>query len=215
MGKRIDLIGKRFGKLTVIEKAPNKGGKTRWLCSCDCGNTTIVPTNCLMRGHSKSCGCLISEILRERDTSHGMYGTRLYRVWNNMKRRCYTESTPSYARYGGRGITVCAEWHDFKNFHDWAVRNGYKEDADYGDCTIDRIDNNGDYCPENCRWVSMKQQQRNRGNNRLITHDGETKTVAEWSELLQMDSSVIKTRLYRGWDEDRALTTPLRKRGRG
>lgn len=214
MGKRIDLIGKRFGKLTVIEKAPNKGVKTRWLCSCDCGNTTIAHTNSLMRGHSKSCGCLISEILRERDTSHGMYGTRLYRVWNNMKIRCYNKKNHAYARYGGRGITVCTEWLDFKNFYDWAMKNGYKEDADYGDCTIDRIDNNGDYCPENCRWISMKQQQRNRGNNRLVTHNGETKTIADWSELLQIDSGVIRTRLYRGWDENRALTTPLRGSGK-
>lgn len=214
MAKRINLAGKRFEKLTVIERAPNKGVKTRWICSCDCGNTTVVYTNALVRGHTKSCGCLIAEVLRERDTNHGMYGTRLYRVWHNMKTRCRDKNNHAYARYGGRGIIICAEWLDFKNFYDWAMRNGYKEDAEYGECTLDRIDNNGDYCPENCRWVSMKQQQRNKSSNRLITHNGETKTIAEWSELLQIDSSVIKARLHRGWDENRALITPLRRRGK-
>lgn len=214
MGRRINLVGKRFGNLTVIEKASNKGVKTRWLCKCDCGNTVIVHTNSLMRDHTKSCGCLITDILKERNTTHGMYGIRLYRVWNNVKRRCYTKNTPSYARYGGRGIKVCDEWLDFENFYDWSMKNGYKEDADYGECTLDRIDNDGNYCPENCRWTSIKQQQRNKGTNHLITYNGETKTIVEWAEKLQVGSDVIRSRLYRGWDEIEAITKPLRGRSK-
>lgn len=213
--ERIDLKGKRFGKLTVIEKAPNKGVKTTWLCNCDCGNTTIARTNCLRKGQTKSCGCLITEVLKERNTRHGMYGIRLYRVWHSMKIRCYAENNSSYARYGGRGITICDEWLDFKNFYDWSIENGYIEDADFGECTLDRMDNDGNYCPENCRWISMKQQQRNKRSNHLITHNGETKTIAEWAEEFQISPSVINTRLYRGWNEIKALTTPLRKRGEG
>ena len=212
MAKRINLAGMRFGKLIAIERSSNKGVKTRWLCKCDCGNTAIVPTNCLRRGKSKSCGCLISDVLTERNVRHGMYGTRLYRVWNNMKNRCYGENNPSYERYGGRGIAVCDEWLDFNNFYDWSIKNGYKEESNYGECTLDRIDNNGDYCPENCRWVSLGDQQRNKSSNHLITYNGETRSIVEWAELLQIDPSVIRTRLYRGWDEVSALTFPPRKR---
>ena len=159
--KRLNLIGQCFGRLTVIEKGEEtSSGQSMWICKCECGKKTkpIFGAN-LTRGHTKSCGCL--------RTKHNKHNTRLYEVWRGMKKRCYCTSDQAYKNYGGRGISVCEEWRDnFQAFYGWAMANGYNPSAKQGECTLDRIDVNGNYEPSNCRWVTMKVQQNNRRNNK-------------------------------------------------
>lgn len=187
MGKRVDLEDIKFGRLIVVSYAgKNKQGRALWNCRCDCGNLVIARADALKSGDKQSCGCLNRENKSkeciERNTIHGLAHTRLYRVWCDMRRRCNNAKTPEYKNYGARGIAVCSEWNrNFQTFNDWAVKNGYDETAARGDCTIDRIDVNGDYCPENCRFVNLMVQGSNKRNNRRITHNGITMTQSEWA----------------------------------
>ena len=168
MAKLIDLTGQRFGRLLVVKRAgSDKQKRAKWECQCDCGNEAVVVSSYLINGETKSCGCLIRETIGNMNLSHGCSGTRLYGVWMHMKERCYKPSQKSYHRYGGRGITVCDEWrNDFGKFHEWAMENGYDENAPRGQCTIDRIDNDKGYSPDNCRWADMKTQIHNRSVSR-------------------------------------------------
>ena len=160
----MDLAGKTFGRLTVVEYShTNKHGKSMWKCKCSCGNERIVLGNHLTNKHTSSCGCFKNEISGGRFRKHNMRSTRLYGVWLNIKNRCSNPKGSNYQYYGNRGITICDEWkNDFQAFHDWAMANGYDENAKRGECTIDRIDVNGNYEPSNCRWVDMKVQRANR-----------------------------------------------------
>lgn len=158
--KEICLLGKRFGKLIVIAESPmRRHGERCWVCTCDCGNTTSsILGSSLRRGSTKSCGCFRKDRNRENAKYNNIRYKRLYNIWHGMKVRCYYEQYKQFKDYGGRGITVCAEWKDdFSAFCDWAMANGYEDHL-----TIDRINVNGNYCPDNCRWTTRAEQMKNR-----------------------------------------------------
>lgn len=213
IGKFEDLTGQKFGKLTVIKRVENHvqpSGKqyVQWLCKCDCGNETVVRGANLKRGYTQSCGCLI----KETNSTHGLKKTRLYVVWRDIKLRCFNPNANNFKDYGAKGVFMCDEWrNDFKVFYDWAMENGYNPNAKRGECTIDRIDNNKGYFPENCRWVDNLSQQNNRTNNRFLTYNSETYTVAEWSRKINVPPHTLYARLYKGWPVERVLTTPVKQ----
>lgn len=160
-----NLQNKRFGRLLVIkEVGRNAHRNTLWECECDCGNVAIVDASSLISGHTISCGCYMRETSRNTRTTHGKSNERLYVVWQGMLNRCKNENHISYHNYGGRGVCVCNEWENYETFRQWALSNGYDENAKRGDCTLDRIDVNGNYEPQNCRWADMKTQCNNKRN---------------------------------------------------
>jgi hypothetical protein len=203
-----DLTGQRFGRLVVVRRADtpsDNGGNARWHCRCDCGNETDVLGFHLRQGRTVSCGCLQKELARAACTTHGQTGSRLYVIWGSMRARCENPHNQHYDNYGGRGITVCEEWHDFVNFMQWAERTGYRENL-----TIDRIDVNEGYNPVNCRWVTMHEQNRNKRNNINITYHGVTRCLADWAATLGINAGALWMRICRyNWDIDRAFTTPV------
>ena len=206
MAKFIDLTGQRFGRLTVIERAKNtKNNKAQWLCECDCGNKKVVSAANLKNGGTISCGCRSKEA---KFIKHGKSNDRLYKRWTAIKRRCYDKRCVNYKNYGGRGIKVCDEWlNSFQSFYDWSVANGFADSL-----TLDRIDVNGNYEPNNCRWVTIEVQSNNRRNNHLLTYNGETHTMSEWSSILGIERYILNNRIVaQHWAVERALTTPVKK----
>ena len=205
----IDLTGQRFGRLTVIERVENDNdGHARWLCRCECGNTTIVAGKALRRGVTRSCGCLHDEVAAKHATSlnktHGQRNSRLSRIWRGMKSRCQNPNYPCYSDYGGRGITVCDEWQQFEPFYKWAMANGYRDEL-----SIDRIDVEGNYEPSNCRWVNAKTQANNKRNNHFVVFEGRKITLTQWAEETEIPKDTLRYRLRLGWSVEKALTTPV------
>ena len=207
-----DLTGQRFGRLTPISLAPGRGdGQTYWNCRCDCGGETVVAAGWMKGGNTRSCGCLRREKGFQKgvgqQTTHGLTIGGMpvwFQRWNAMMTRCYSPKAKNYSRYGGRGIFVCARWHDPAAFL-----------ADMGvppqGMSIDRIDNDGPYSPENCKWSSTRQQARNKSTSRLLTHDGVTLTMREWAERTGISYSTLHQRL-KTWSVERALTNPVKHR---
>ena len=195
MPKFQDLTGMKFGRLTVIERQGYLyKNKIAWLCKCDCGNQKIISVDCLKRGTVKSCGCLHSEKWNEIIKTHGLSNHPLYNVWCSMKRRCNNPKVERYSHYGGRGIKVCNEWENsFEVFYNWAVNNGYKEGL-----SIDRIDVDGNYCPENCRWADNYTQSINRTDNRKFSYYGNEYTVSELSKMFNIGYQKLYRKLVRG-----------------
>ena len=211
MNSKYDLTGKKFERLTVIKRVENsKSGQTRWLCKCDCGNEVIVWGCHLRSGHTRSCGCIHSEQIKniKHYKKHGLRWTRLYRIWNGIKSRTnLTNINDNYKNYSGRGITICDEWKEFMPFYYWAINNGYKDNL-----TIDRIDVNGNYEPSNCRWATFEIQQNNKRNNRYIKYNGEIHTLSEWNRILKLPNKLLSNRLYRGWNIEKAFNTKVKGR---
>ena len=203
-----ERIGRRFGRLVVESVGRERRGKRNMIiarCRCDCGTVKDVFWEGLAKGRTRSCGCLKKELVAERlrrlATKHGGRYTRLYKIFNGMKDRCYNHHNANYARYGGRGITICNEWRcDFAAFREWAMSHGYADDL-----SIDRIDNDRGYSPDNCRWADAKTQCNNFTRNHRITVNGQTHTMAEWSRLTGVHASAILKRLKRGWSAARAV----------
>ena len=204
--KEINIIGKKYGRLTVIEKIKdNKNKYSMCKCICDCGNKCIVNIANVKSGHTKSCGCLQKETIGDINKKHGKRNTRLYDIWCGIKVRCYNKNDKNYKNYGGRGITICQEWfNNFINFYNWSMANGYTDDL-----SIDRIDVNGNYEPSNCRWVDRKTQNRNTRTNRYLTYKGETHCIAEWAEILHIKQYIIIERLKYGWSIEKIFETPV------
>lgn len=199
---RDDLAGKRFGRLTVIRflELDERENKTRaWLCKCDCGSLVQVNANKLKTGHTRSCGCLVNEHIGNLNKKYEFSNKRLYSVYAAMIDRCYEPKTKRYKHYGGRGIKVCDEWlESYDVFAQWAYENGYAPLAKQGECTLDRVDVNGNYEPNNCRWITNAEQQLNRRNNHLITYNGKTQTVKEWGIELGIPDRKLRWHLTQG-----------------
>lgn len=208
MPERIILNpGQKFGRLTVISlhhisiKKDEKRIRKRfyYLCKCDCGKEIVVEKWNLKTNHTISCGCFSNEL--KRHFIHGLSKNRIYGIWGGIKNRCLNKNEPIYCRYGGRGITVCDEWrNDFTSFYNWSIENGYREDL-----TIDRIDNNGNYEPSNCRWVTMKEQCSNRSSTRILLYKGEKHCAMEWANKLGIKYVTLIHRLERGWPVEKAF----------
>lgn len=199
MPKHKDLTGQRFGYLEVLKRLENRmfpGGQTapQYLCKCACGNEVVVLGQQLVHGRATSCGCYRAEAARKKFTTHGLSNTRLSRIWRGMKDRCCNPKSKIYKHYGGRGITVCDEWKDsFESFYEWAMSNGYSDEL-----SIDRINNDGNYEPLNCRWVDDKHQCNNRRSNHVITYNGETHTLQEWAEKCGVEHTTLLRRIRKG-----------------
>lgn len=201
MTVKIDMTGQRYGRLLVLGPAANIGGRTAWLCRCECGTESSYNASDLRRGRTKSCGCAKREKVTQRMTTHGHSYHPLWGRWTGMLDRTTNPRSTGFHLYGGRGIAVCERWLTFENFvADMAPT--FKPEL-----TLDRIDVNGNYEPGNCRWITNAEQQRNRRSNRTIEWRGTSMVLAEWVECLGLSESTIRSRLKRGWTVDRALTT--------
>lgn len=207
------MRGKRFGRLLVLEEAGKECQRRQfqWRCVCDCGKKLIADGCRLRSGTTTSCGCYMryinSKLMRIRGIKHGMARHPVNKVWRQMLARCENPKDKAFKHYGGRGIRVCRRWHNFKHFMaDMGERPSDKQ--------IERINNDGDYCPNNCRWATAKEQQRNRSNNRIIEWNNQRKPLVQWAEELGVNRCLLRNRLAANWTIEKAFTTPTR-RGRG
>lgn len=201
MSKAVDLTGMRFGRLTVISKTRSNSGRVAWMCKCDCGNETAPMTTELLKGRTQSCGCLHSENIGNASRKHGQYKTRLYRIWGNMIQRCSNPKNDNYHLYGAKGVSVCDEWKDFAVFSKWAMENGYSDSL-----SIDRIETDKGYFPENCRWATPQEQTDNRECTRYVSFNGKTQTLKRWAEETGIAYKNLLWRIDHGWPIEKALS---------
>lgn len=194
--KDSDYIGKKFGYWTILYATKGNGRKKTYICECKCGSKKAVALDTLKLGTSKSCGCFHKEQLSKKMTTHGQTGKRIMSIYYNIKSRCYNEKNNRFKDYGDRGIKMCDEWKNNSSlFVKWSMENGYADNM-----SIDRIDNDGDYCPNNCRWVLLKEQAQNKRNSILFTFYGVTKNLKEWCECIGESYQKMYGRYFRGYD---------------
>lgn len=214
----MDLTNRKFGRLKAIRRVGTRGNSPLWLCECDCGNFKEMTTRQLLHGSNQSCGCFFRDRslmnwatskLKKLSYRHGDYGTRLYGIWHGMKTRCLNPNAATFKNYGGRGITVCEEWkNDYVNFKVWAESNGYEEHL-----TLERIDNNGDYEPGNCKWITLAAQQLNTRQIKYYSYLGNPYTLRQLSEISGIQMHTIDMRIKKlGWSVEDAVTRPLRRK---
>lgn len=209
----LNLIGERYGRLVVIgeadrRRAPCGVTERRFVCRCDCGNIKTIAAQTLRSGSAKSCGCLRREMVEEKNTTHGKSKSKLYRVWSSMKDRCLRNGARQFKDYGGRGISICDEWkNSFESFEKWATANGYAEGL-----TIERIDNNGNYSPGNCKWIPRSEQSKNRRMNHYLTFNNSTRTIQDWANEIGINRCTLREYCKKYGDENAVKIAIDRKR---
>lgn len=196
MPKLIDLCGQKFNKLLIVERrGSDKLGHPLWLCKCDCGNYKICRGDKVKTGKIKSCGC------NNQQQDHGLCHTRLYHIFVGMKDRCYNKHNSRYKNYGNRGIKICDEWlTDFVKFYSWAMENGYREGL-----TIERVDVNGNYEPNNCSWITIEEQQKNKTNSIILDYNGKSLCISEWAKILNIPASKLYRQYHKGLPVEQIL----------
>lgn len=204
MNRAKNCIGKKFGRLTILKiDHIEENGQTYVLCKCDCGKEKVIKWGSVSAGLIVSCGCRKTEVLKYGSITHGKTNTRLYSIWQNMRKRCYYSKYIEFENYGGRGISICDEWrNNFESFYKWAINNGYADNL-----SIDRINVNANYEPSNCRWADRKQQSRNTSVSHYLTYNGETKTLIEWAEEKGINYKKLWFRIKSNWSAEKALET--------
>lgn len=217
-GMLVDISGQRFGRLTVSEYVKTENRVSWWKCKCDCGNDIVTTVTKLRTGHTKSCGCLAAEYRKNKpevvkraklaNTTHGGTHDRLFRIWTSMRNRCSNPRNPAYTWYGGKGVKVCDEWNNYESFKAWSYANGYDDKAKIHECSIDRIDPNGNYCPDNCRWADKKTQAENKTCVAIYTYCGESGTLGYFARKYGFKECTLRWRVKKlNWTIDKALTT--------
>lgn len=203
MSKFKDITNQKFGRLTAMEMTDERRhGEVVWVCKCDCGNEIKTRIGCLTSGSSKSCGCW----KKDRMNKHDMHGTSFYNIWQNIKQRCFDKNHHKYPNYGGRGIGVCDRWKSFDNFKEDMYDSYLVHEKNNDSSQIERKNNDGDYCPENCEWATRKEQARNRRDTRWVEYNGDKKSLAEWVEILDLDYNTTWQRIVRhGWTPKKAF----------
>lgn len=201
--KMIDITHKRFGRLVVKRRVLRESKRTMWLCECDCGKLKVVDGNNLKNGHVSSCGCYRRQLATQKNLTHGMTKTKAYLAWRNLKSRCENIHDIRYGMYGGRGIAVCNEWRSFEGFY-----------QDMGDApegmSIDRINNDGPYCKENCQWATNEEQCNNKSTNHVISFNGETRTMTQWARKIGIMPDTLERRINKlRMPIEKALTMPV------
>lgn len=196
------MVGKQFGRWTVVEAVGRKGKSNAlaYMCKCSCGTVKVVNGQKLRNGESRSCGCLKTEM----HTTHGdsANGSRLYRIWENMKQRCTNPCNSNYHRYGGRGISICEEWlNSYTAFKAWAMQNGYRDSL-----TLDRIDNDSNYCPDNCRWATRAMQDQNKRQSVIIKIGSVKKCATAWAREYGLKPGTVRSRIHYGWSTDKLFS---------